>query len=317
MRSTVASTAELSSSTISTSSTDPIRSARSSPVRPTQNASGRNHAARDSSWPNASSSRTASMNPASELREALINRRSPVSPLYGLSITLSPLDGPCITARNLARNFRNRFVTNDLQARRMKKFFQTRRTLLKLGMFAPLFGCAGFGGQKLGFAAVPVSTADRIVVPPGYRADVLYAWGDPTGAAAVDFRWDASNGATEQALQAGMHHDGMELFPLDGNRALLAINHEYTDDGLLHPDGMKTWTADKVRKSQAAHGISVIEIEQAGGNWRVVRPSKYARRITAETQMAFSGPAAGSALLGGRQTLGTINNCAAGRTPWG
>jgi hypothetical protein len=24
---------------------------------------------------------------------------------------------------------------------------------------------------------------------------------------------------------------------------LLVINHGYTDDGLLHPDGMKTWTA--------------------------------------------------------------------------
>ena len=37
-------------------------------------------------------------------------------------------------------------------------------------------------------------------------------------------------------------------------RGLLAINHEYTDDGLLHADGMRTWTAEKVRKSQAAHG---------------------------------------------------------------
>ena len=199
----------------------------------------------------------------------------------------------------------------------MDSFFRTRRTLLQIGMFAPLFGCASFGGDKLGFQAVPVATEDKVAVPPGYRADVLYAWGDATGIAAVEFRWDGSSSAADQALQAGMHHDGIEFFPLEGNRALLAMNHEYTDDGLLHADGMKTWTADKVRKSQAAHGVSVIEIEQIGGGWRVVRPSKYARRVTAETQMAISGPAADSPLIGARQALGTINNCAAGRTPWG
>ena len=199
----------------------------------------------------------------------------------------------------------------------MKTFFHTRRTLLKLGMFAPLFGCASFGGEKLGFQAIPISAEDKLVVPLGYRADVLYAWGDATGIAPVEFRWDGSNTAAEQALQAGMHHDGMELFPLAGNRALLAMNHEYTDERFLHADGGTTWTAERMKKSQAAHGVSVIEIEQAGRGWRVVRPSKYARRITASTPMAVSGPAAGSALLGGREAFGTLSNCACGRTPWG
>jgi len=184
-------------------------------------------------------------------------------------------------------------------------------------MVAPLFGCAGFAATpRLGFQAIPPSAEDKVIVPPGYRADVLYAWGDATGMAPVEFRWDASNTAAEQALQAGMHHDGMELFTLSGNRALLAVNHEYTDEKLLHPQGIQGWTAEQVRKSQAAHGVSVIEIEFTD-RWRVVRPSKYARRITAATPMSVSGPAAGSALLGGREALGTINNCAAGRTPWG
>ncbi len=106
-------------------------------------------------------------------------------------------------------------------------------------------------------------------------------------------------------------------------RGLLALNHEYTDDGLLHPDGRKTWSAEKVRKSQAAHGVSVIEVERSGTQWRVVRPSQYARRITANTPMRVAGPAAGSAYLQtnadptGTAALGTFNNCAGGRTPWG
>nr|WP_279343635.1 PhoX family phosphatase [Variovorax terrae] len=189
------------------------------------------------------------------------------------------------------------------------------------------WGASGGKGKPLGFTGVPVSVADAVVVPPEYEAQVLYRWGDPVGSAAgaPAFRADASNSWQEQALQSGMHHDGMEYFPLDKNprHGLLAVNHEYTDDGLLHPDGMKTWSADKVRKAQAAHGVSVIEIAERQGQWRVVPQSRYARRITATTPMVLAGPAAGHALLktdadaSGTRVQGTINNCAAGQTPWG
>ena len=54
---------------------------------------------------------------------------------------------------------------------------------------------------------------------------------------------------------------------------------------------------EKVAKSQAAHGISVIEIELQAGRWQMVRPSRYARRFTASTPFAVGGPAAGHALM--------------------
>jgi hypothetical protein len=174
------------------------------------------------------------------------------------------------------------------------------------------------------FTPVPTSAADRVVVPPEFDHEVLFAWGDPISNGPA-FLQDATNSTTDQEQQAGMHHDGMHFFPLDrdGRRGLLAINHEYTDDGLLHPDGMVTWTADKVRKSQAAHGVSVIEVALREGRWQVVRPSRYARRITANTPCVIRGPAAGSAALKtsadptGKLVLGTLNNCAHGYTPWG
>ena len=61
------------------------------------------------------------------------------------------------------------------------------------------------------------------------------------------------------------------------------MNHEYAGDGLLHADGMATWNATKVRKAQAAHGVSVVEVESKANTWQVVRPSPWARRITAST----------------------------------
>ena len=183
------------------------------------------------------------------------------------------------------------------------------------------------GGQPLSFTSVPMSSADDLRVPVEYEAQVLFRWGDPVGSplGAPAFKPDASNTWQEQALQAGMHHDGMAFFALDGNprHGLLVINHEYTDDGLLHPDGQRQWSADKVRKSQAAHGVSVIEIVERLGQWQIMPASRFARRITATTPMAISGPARGHALMktagdpSGTRVLGTLNNCASGQTPWG
>jgi secreted PhoX family phosphatase len=215
-----------------------------------------------------------------------------------------------------------------------------RRTLLRIGAAiaasaalapcAPVLASTAVAPEKtvprIGFKAVGTGMSDRIVVPQGYVATALAQWGEPVGIPGhmPAFKWDASNSAAEQAVQMGMHHDGIHFYALPGTpRGLLVMNHEYVDDGLLHVGGLGDWTAEKVKKSQAAHGISVIEITPNGHTWEMVRPSRYARRITANTPFTLAGPAAGHALMKtaadptGRTVLGTLNNCASGKTPWG
>jgi hypothetical protein len=201
---------------------------------------------------------------------------------------------------------------------------------LAVGALAPWLASRAIavdGRPLIGFTSVPVSEKDAVVVPEGYEAVAFAAWGEPVGVPdnMPAFRWDASNSAADQAVQMGMHHDGIHYYPLDGSstHGLLVMNHEYTDDGLLFPDGKSHWTAAKVHKAQAAHGVAVIEVAFTDGRWRIVRPSSYARRYTARTPIAFGGPAAGHALMKtaddpeGRTVLGTLNNCASGLTPWG
>jgi uncharacterized protein len=209
-------------------------------------------------------------------------------------------------------------------------------------------------GPLLGFQGIPVSSADTVVVPDGYTAKVLIAWGDPVSSGPA-FKPDATNTAADQARQWGMHNDGVVFFPINGSsdHGLLVQNNEYTDDGLLFSDGNGNWTPEKTAKSQNAHGVSVIEIRRArgrkdkdhdkfdwrdvwngrgngnNGEWKVVRPSKYGRRITGRTPVKIGGPVGQpgedtadarlvtSADPTGRRVLGTINNCAMGFTPWG
>lgn len=197
----------------------------------------------------------------------------------------------------------------------------------------PSVGNSPTGPLPFEFQGIKLATLDSVQVPPGYTAKVLYAWGDAIGAQGLTpglptFQSDASNSADDQAVQAGMHHDGIYFFPLPAGGesstwGLLAVNHEYTDDGLLHPGGFTPWTAEKVKKSQHAHGVSIVEVELTNNQWTVVRPSQFARRVTSRTPMTLTGPAAGSDLLKtaadptGRAVLGTLNNCAYGHTPWG
>ena len=188
--------------------------------------------------------------------------------------------------------------------------------------------------QKIGFKSVATLPAlDGIVVPEGYQSSVLIAWGDPISDGPV-FKQDGSNSVAEQNLQWGMHNDGMHFFPFNrrafggirlpsSSHGLLVSNHEYVDHGLLFTDGDANWSAEKVRKSQAGHGVGIVEIRETAGNWGVVRPSRFARRITADTPMTLSGPAAGSAQVktgvdaAGTTVRGTLNNCSHGYTPWG
>ncbi len=221
---------------------------------------------------------------------------------------------------------------------------------------APVPASLGFPG--MGFDSVPANTralnvslggsassvVDRVTVPAGYTANLFVAWGDPIVAGGKPFRGDAAETAADQLKQFGMHNDGMHFFPFPGtsgtaasDRGILCVNNEYTHEDILFTDGQANgYNIAKTRKSQAAHGVSVLEARRVNGKWTVMKSSVYGRRITANTPCRVSGPAAGHALmkanaytitdtgsvatgaqLDGYTAYGTINNCANGVTPWG
>ncbi|MCB1639456.1 MAG: PhoX family phosphatase [Thiothrix sp.] len=175
----------------------------------------------------------------------------------------------------------------------------------------------------LGFRAVPASRADAVVVPEGYQAEVLISWGDPIFTDAPAFDPAGRTPASAQERQMGDNNDGMTLFMIDDTRGVLAVNNEYINPELMFAHQGSDMSAEDVKTAQAAHGVSIFEIIKNGKGWQVNRSGQANRRITANTPMTITGPAAGHALMQtagdktGTRVLGTFNNCANGHTPWG
>ncbi|MGC4768069.1 PhoX family protein [Micromonospora sp. DT44] len=189
----------------------------------------------------------------------------------------------------------------------------------------------GVGSGALTFKPIPPNKLDTLVVPNGYDHAVVIKWGDPVlpGAPAFDLHHQS---AAAQSKQFGYNNDFVGVLPLDkqGRRALLVVNHEYTNEDLMFPGfpGLDGLSVEQLRTAMAAHGMSVVELERVGGTgqWKPVGNGRrpYNRRVTAlSTKFDLTGPAAGSAWLKtaadpkGRTVVGTLNNCSGGVTPWG
>jgi uncharacterized protein len=171
---------------------------------------------------------------------------------------------------------------------------------------------SAIGVGRLGFEQIAANTLDTVTVPPGYRWHVVVKWGEPLWSDAPELDQETRGTGASQERAFGGNNDGMFLYH-DGDRTVLAVNNEYIDHSIIHGnrESEAPENADDVRKSKAAHGVSIVEIALADGRWAIVKDSPYNRRITADTPMKITGPARGHDLMktaadpDGTTTLGT------------
>ncbi|GAB2888126.1 PhoX family phosphatase [Microbulbifer echini] len=197
---------------------------------------------------------------------------------------------------------------------------------------------------NLSFREIPHSLDFEHHLPQEYSADILLRWGDPIDDNTAEFRPQALT-AQSQLHRFGYNNDFIAFMPLaadipaergdlhyrsnNSTRGLLCVNHEYTQPHLMFPgynnkySATRGVSAEHVAIEQAACGHSVVEIARGDKGWQVILDSPYNRRITLTTAMQIRGPAAGDKRLqtaadpSGTRVLGTIGNCAGGKTPWG
>ncbi|MEM9256926.1 MAG: PhoX family phosphatase [Pseudomonadota bacterium] len=210
-----------------------------------------------------------------------------------------------------------------------------------LGVAATSFlAPAAFASNKSGGSANsntvrfdPVKISDVVdttmpTISTDYEYQVLIPWGTPIEPGVVkEYTGDPMTRPTskEAALQVGLGHDGMWFFEEERSRrnskGMLCINHEFgTNEHALGKEEPES--LEDVRLSQNVHGVSCVSIVRKvrnGATEWIVEASPNARRITVNTPVDFSGPAAESELLqnpNGNIALGTVNNCGSGPTLW-
>jgi secreted PhoX family phosphatase len=161
------------------------------------------------------------------------------------------------------------------------------------------------------FSPISASEKDDLLLPPGYRYDVVCAWGDDLGSTDPDRR----------AEVLGFNNDFTAYFPIDALRGgrnsgegLLWVNHEYPNPLFVSGyTGKGKKTERQILAEKRSVGGSVLHVRRDGGRWRRVRDSRYTRRLTAlYPKIPVTGPA-GAVVA---QAIGTLANCSGGRTPW-
>lgn len=156
------------------------------------------------------------------------------------------------------------------------------------------------------FEPIEPSKEDLLLLPKGYKYDVVAAFDDVINQAGERF---------------GQGSDYNAFFPLDGSnaRGLLVNNHEYTNIFSIGPiaeDGK--WTNEQIHKDLYYQGMSVIEVYRDwDGSWKMDTGSAYARRINGYTPFELTGPAKWTEAVGSTAAAtGTFANCSGGITLW-
>ncbi|MEJ5338404.1 MAG: PhoX family phosphatase [Aquificaceae bacterium] len=220
----------------------------------------------------------------------------------------------------------------------------SRRDLLKGALYGSagiaLLSCGGGSGdtQPLTFRTIQPNTEDRITLPEDFNHNVVIRWGDALDSGPnLDWNRIRQSGPTAQDVERqrncfGYNCDFVGYLKTQDGRHILVVNHEYCNPELMFPEPFITNNAPSAGRPTReesnlmleAHGLSVVEIRRkSDGSWEYVKGSPYNRRITGSTRCDISGPARGHRLMRtsydsqGTFVLGTLNNCAAGKTPWG
>ncbi len=176
---------------------------------------------------------------------------------------------------------------------------------------------------RFAFTPIPIQTDGTVHVPDGYTWESVAKWGQPLFSDAEELSQETGVSVGSSDRVFGENTDGMEAFVV-GNRQVIAVNHEYVNTKVNLPASEgETTSADDVLTLQNMQGVTVMEVADGPDGWDIVVDSDLNRRITHNTPMTMAGPAAGHPLLqtsadpAGTTALGTMNNCGAGKTPWG
>ncbi len=148
---------------------------------------------------------------------------------------------------------------------------------------------------KAQLASLPPSTEDKLITIAGITSTILIRWGE-------------SINPTEKF---GYNNDFIAFHPLEKDRGLLWVNHEYVNALFI---GGPDRTKSNIDAEMLEVGGSILEVKKNKNDWAVVKNSPYNRRLDAKTIIPFAN---NESIKGSDKAIGTMSGCAGGYTPWG
>lgn len=143
-------------------------------------------------------------------------------------------------------------------------------------------------------AGIAPSFKDELILSPGLKYSFLATWGD----------------AINDKEVFGYNNDYIDILPLSADDLIMWVNHEY-----IHPlfvSGMPR-TKENIQKEMGLVGGSLLRVKKVSGKWTFIPNDKYNRGVRGDTAIPF---ARGVEVAGSKSALGTLANCAGGKTPW-
>lgn len=186
---------------------------------------------------------------------------------------------------------------------------RTRRAFLKAAGFSTIFlmsqrsffARAQTQGQDVKplFPSLAPTGADELILTDGLKYDLL-------------LKWDDKISKTERF---GINNDFISWVEVPGSKddLILWVNHEYPLPFLQHGQKLKAKTKEQVVLEQKSVGGSLLHMRKKSSSWSLMTDSKLNRRIDASTPIPFSG---GLEISGTKMAVGTLANCAGGKTTW-
>ena len=164
-----------------------------------------------------------------------------------------------------------------------------------------LVSCTNEVASTINYEGLSPQTDDLFKVMDGLKFNLLIKQGDEISG----------------SDHFGFHNDytAMVAKP-DDSGYILWVNHEYFNPLFLHGKDLgDAKTIKDVEKELYEVGGSLIEVNKnEDGSWSVIQDSTYNKRIHAGTTIPFSNQ---TEVLGRKEAMGTLANCAGGKTPWG
>jgi secreted PhoX family phosphatase len=129
---------------------------------------------------------------------------------------------------------------------------------------------------------------------------------------ALNIRFSFVGGDQINATQKfGFNNDFIAFHPLEEDRGILWVNHEYVHPVFINGNER---TRENIDKERLEVGGSLLEVKLDDEEWKVVPNSEFNRRLDGFSKIPFAWD---EKIKGSSLGIGTMGNCAGGKTPWG